>query len=191
MDATQCLQAKRQALKGSVTKLFTKVEDMIYADLEGVTSESITEARKLMAVTTLGQLQTKRDQIVELDTAIVDKIEAATEFEEETINAQLTLEERIAFLAEFVRKAGLSPPTVPSPLVLPPTSAVDTLSDTPSHTTTPVSVADMHTDDIHAHADDTPRTFQNVSRLRYLCLHLVETPYYGKRFGIPLMQLFI
>ena len=71
-----------------------------------------------MAVTTLAQLRTKHDQIAELDTAIVAKIEAETEFEEETINAntyQFTLEERIAFLSEFIRKAGLPPP----PLVLP------------------------------------------------------------------------
>jgi len=114
----------------------------------------------------------------------VDKIEAATEFEEETIIAdtyQLALEERIAFLAEFVRKAGLSPPTVSSPPVLPPTPAVDTLSDTPSHTTTrtePVSVADTHTDDTHAH--DTPRTFQNVSRLPKLSLPTFSgDPCYG------------
>jgi len=65
MNATQHLQAKLWALKGSVTKLFKKVEDLISADLEGITSESVTEARKLMAVTTLGQLQTKHDQIVD------------------------------------------------------------------------------------------------------------------------------
>ena len=72
------------------------------------------------------------NQITKLDTTIAVKVELEMEFEEEkSINAntyQLTLEERIAFLTEFVCKAGLLPPTLVSPLpVSPPASAVDTL----------------------------------------------------------------
>ena len=50
---------------------------------------------------------------MELDDAIGAKIEAEQEFEEEITNAdtyQITLDEHIAFLSEFIRKAGLPPP---------------------------------------------------------------------------------
>ena len=170
MDENQRLHSKWRGLKGRVTKLIAKVEDMISADLEGISSESITEPRKLMAVTTLAQLRTKRDQIIELDSAIAAKIEAEEVFEEETISAdtyQLTLEERIAFLAEFIRKAGLPPPpVVSSPPVLPPTSAADTLSGTTHTEPVHVSLSSMHTHDTSA----TPHAFQNVSRLPKLSL---------------------
>ena len=100
------------------------------------------EARKLMAATTLGQLRTKQQQIVELDATIAAKIDTETEFEEEFVNAdtyQLTLEEQIAFFTEFICKANLPPPstvsppptTMSPPLVSLPTSAADTRSDTP------------------------------------------------------------
>jgi len=57
-----------------VTKLITKVEDMLSADFEGVNAQTVTESRKLMPDTTLSQLRTKRDQIMELDTTISEKI---------------------------------------------------------------------------------------------------------------------
>jgi len=106
-----------------------------------------------MAITTLAQLRTKRDQIVELDTAITAKINDEAEFEEEIDNAdiyQLSLEERIAILTQFIRKAGIPPPPVVTSLpVLPPTSAVDTLrlSDPATTRTEPVHVrpSDTHT----------------------------------------------
>jgi len=54
------------------------------------------------------------------------------EFEEETVSTdthQFSLEERIAFLAEFVRTADLPPPPTVILPVLPQTSEVDTHSD--------------------------------------------------------------
>ena len=179
MDENQRLHSKRRGLRGSVTKLSTKVEDIISTDLEGISKESVSESRKLMAATTLAQLRTKRDQIAELDIAIAGKIETEAEFEEETINADtyhFSLEEKIAFLTEFVRKAGLpphrpSPPLVSSTPALPPTSEVDSSIVVPSETTTHtepvhVSPSDTHTHDTVA----TPHTFQNVSRLPKLLL---------------------
>ena len=144
MDENQCLHSKRRGLKGSVTKLTAKVEDIISTELESISKESVTESRKLMASTTLAQLRAKRDQIAELDAAIAARIETEAEFEEETINAdtyQFSLEERIAFLTEFVRKAGLPLPRLSLPLVssaaaLPPTSEVDTSAVIPPEATT-------------------------------------------------------
>ena len=75
MDENQRIHSKRRGLKGSVTKLTAKVEDIIFTDLGSISNESVTESRKLMASTTLAQLQAKRDQVVELDTAIAAKIE--------------------------------------------------------------------------------------------------------------------
>jgi len=143
---------------------------MLSSALEEISSESITESKKLMAVTTLAQLQAKRDEIAELDTAIAAKITQAEELEEETINSdsyQLTLEERIAFLAEFVRKAGLPPaPAVTSSRVMPPTSEPGPLVDPAAARTEPVHVS-------HSDVHETvvrPHTFQNVSRLPKLTL---------------------
>ena len=67
---------------------------------------------------------------MELDTAITAKIDSEQEFKEETIEAdtyQMTLEERIALLSEFIRKAKLLPPppdTNPSPPVTLPISSL-------------------------------------------------------------------
>ena len=124
MSEVQHLQAKRRGIKASVTKLITKVEDMISADLEDVSTQSVSESRKLLAETTLVQLKHKKGQIMELDDAIGVKIEAEQEFEEEITNAdtyQITLDENITFLSEFIRKAGLPPPELqrPPPSVTP------------------------------------------------------------------------
>jgi len=177
MDENQRLHSKRQGLKGSVTKLTAKVEDIISTDLESISEESITESRKLMASTTLAQLRAKRDQIARLDTAIAARIETEAEFEEETINAdtyQFSLKERIAFLTEFVRKAGLPPPRLSLPLVssgavLPPTSEVDTSVVIPPEATTHTKPAHVSFSDAHDTVA-TPHTFQNVSRLPKLSL---------------------
>ena len=61
----------------------------------------------------------KQDQISELDTAIAGKAQTAEELEEEICNTdayQTTLEERIAFLTEFIRKSSLTP-VRPPPLL--------------------------------------------------------------------------
>jgi len=101
---------------------------MIAADLDSVSAQTVSTSRKLLCETTLTQLKAKKDEIVELDNAIGDKIEVEEEFVEEITNAdiyQATLDENIAFLAEFVRKAGLSPPSLPH--VTPPSQLEPTL----------------------------------------------------------------
>ena len=67
----------------------TKVEDMLSTDLEGVGTQSVSKATKLLAETTLTQLKVKNKQIVQLDATIADKIEGDEEFEEEIINTGL------------------------------------------------------------------------------------------------------
>ena len=82
-----------------------------------------------MAATTLAQLQKKQENIVQLHATITAKIDTKTEFKEEIVNAdtyQLTLEEQIAFLTEFIHKASLLQSiTVSPPAVSPLTSAAD------------------------------------------------------------------
>ena len=136
--------------------------------MESISKESVTESRKLIASTIFAQLRTKRDQIAELDTAIAARIETEAEFEGETINAdtyQFSLEERIAFFTEFVRKAGLSPPRLSLPLVsstavLPPTSEVDTSVVIPPEAIT-------HTEPAHVSSSDAHDT-SSVTRLMTL-----------------------
>ena len=112
MDESQRILAKRRGLKSSITKLLGKIEDMMSVEIEHMSSESITESRWLTVTTILAQIRAKGDQISELDTAIAGKAQTAEELEEEICNAdmyQTTLEERIAFLTEFIRKSSLTP----------------------------------------------------------------------------------
>jgi len=67
-------QVARLEEKCHQTYLGVDVQDMISSDIEGISSKSVTESRKLMAVTTLARLLTKQDQIAELDTIIAEKI---------------------------------------------------------------------------------------------------------------------
>ena len=76
MSELQRLQAKCHGIKASITKLITKVEVMISTDLECVSTQSVSESRKLLAETTLAQLKQKKGQIMELDNPIGVKIEA-------------------------------------------------------------------------------------------------------------------
>ena len=159
MDECQRLNSKRRDIKASATKLITKVEDMMSANLEGISNQTVSESKKLLAETTLAHLKQKKGQILELDDAIGEKIEAAQVFEEEITNAntyQTNLDERIVFLSEFIRKAGMPPPELqlplpsmtaaipaPSTLTLPETSG---RSDLPSNSATdPIHVStSMH-----------------------------------------------
>ena len=68
-------------------KLITKVEDMMSVDLEGISSQTVSESHKLLAETTLAHLKQIKGQILKLDDAIGAKIEAAQEFEEKITNA--------------------------------------------------------------------------------------------------------
>ena len=110
----------------------------------------------MTATTVLAQLRAKRDQILELDTAISAKIQVVEELEEETCNAdtyQATLEEHIALLTELLRKstqAPSRPPTSPTPPASPPPDAplpTDT-PDTEPTVTEPLS-GDMSTTHTH------------------------------------------
>ena len=168
MDESQRILAKRRGLKSSVTKLLGKIEDMTSVEIEHVSSESVTESRRLTITTILAQIRAKRDQISELDTAIAGKAQTAEELEEEICNAdtyQTTLEERIAFLTEFIRKSSLTPvrpPPPPSREAHPRTDTEPAATDThPAH----VSATDTHTH------DSTPSSvYHNASRLPKLTL---------------------
>ena len=171
MDESQRILAKQRGLKSSVTKLLGKIEDMTSVEIEHVSSESVTESRRLTVTTILTQIRGKRDQISGLDIAIVGKAQTAEELEEEICNAdtyQTTLEERIAFLTEFIRKSSLTPvrpPPPPSREAHPRTETSDTepaATDThPAH----VSATDTHTH------DSTPSSiYHNASRLPKLTL---------------------
>lgn len=68
-----------------------------------------------MVTTDIMQLKAKQHQITELDSAIADTIQTEGELEIEICDAdtyQPTLDKRITFLTEFIRKA--SQPLVPS-----------------------------------------------------------------------------
>ena len=54
---------------------------MMFADLEGVSTQTVSESKKLLAETTLAHLKHKKEQILELDNSIGVKIEAAEAFE--------------------------------------------------------------------------------------------------------------
>jgi len=65
---------------------------------------SVSTSRKLLGETTLTQLRAKKDQIVELDNVIGEKIEVEEEYEEEITNVdiyQATLDENITFWQSF------------------------------------------------------------------------------------------
>ncbi|XP_065916009.1 uncharacterized protein [Dysidea avara] len=145
MENIQRLRTRRRATKSSVTKLLGKVDGILSADLEGVNSQSVKEAAKLMADTTLCQLKAKQGQLVELNNVIAEKIDDETELEEDISKAdayQFDLDERIAFLTEFLRKASQAPPAKPTdahtilPTSPPPTDSSAVHSDTQLPVTT-------------------------------------------------------
>ena len=178
MDENQRLRTKRRGIKASVMKLIAKVETMISADLESVSTKSVSESQKVLAETTLTQLKVKKDQIMELDTAIAAKIDSELEFEEETTEAdtyEMTLEERIALLSEFIRKVKLPPPPPDSnplpPVTLPISSPPTQLpSDTSSHshsadTTKPAAANPSHVSTSTHSLGDISRIPKAVTRL--------------------------
>ena len=115
MDEVQRLRVKRRSCKASITKLLAKVEDTTLIELNTINSETVTESRRLAVTTTLGHLKTKRDLIIRLDSDICDTIQTEEELETELndTDTYLTeLEERIAIVEEFVKKAS-QPPVAP------------------------------------------------------------------------------
>ena len=105
MDDLQCLKTRRFAAKSSMTKLLSKVDGVLSAELESVNSQSVKEERKLMAESTL------RDN----ETALEEEIATADAY-------QFELDDRIAFLTEFLRRANQAPPVSTIAHVIPPTS---------------------------------------------------------------------
>ena len=96
-----------------MTKLLTKVDDVLSTELKTVNLNSTPESRRLLAATTATQLTAKRGQIEKLDDTIVAAIEEKTELETEICDADTyltTLEVRITFLEEFVKRASQPPP---------------------------------------------------------------------------------
>jgi len=88
---------------------------VLSTDLEGINSQSVKEGTKLMVVLTLHQLQAKKSQFVELSDTIAAKIDDETQLEEEIAIAdayQFDLDNCIAHLAEFLRRASQPPPLV-------------------------------------------------------------------------------
>ena len=93
----------------------TKVEEATSCDLSAVNSELIPEVRRLVITTALAQLRTKKDLISQLDRDISETIRDEGELEAELNDADSylsELEEKIAVVAEFVRKAS-QPPVMP------------------------------------------------------------------------------
>jgi len=100
MKDAQRLQTKRCATESSVTKLLGKVDGILSIDLEGVRSQSVKEAVKLTANTTLYQLKAKQGQLIELNNEIADKIKDETALEE-ILNADAYQFNHTAFLQNF------------------------------------------------------------------------------------------
>ena len=81
-------------------------------------AESVTEAQRVTITTTIDQLKTKLKQIIVLDNAISEAIQDEGEFETEICDAdtyQTGLEQQLALLNEFIKKAS-QPPVVSPPL---------------------------------------------------------------------------
>ena len=112
---------KRRGLRGSVTKLIGKVEDVSTTELEIVNTESVPESRRILASTTVEQMKTKFPHIAELDEAIAKMIQGEEELETEIYDAdtyQSNMKQQIVFLEEFVKKASQFPrvqPPTPHP----------------------------------------------------------------------------
>ena len=119
MDKAQHLRVKWRGLKGSITKLMGKVEDAFTAELEIVNSESVPESQRILAFTTVEQLKTKLAHIAKLDEAIAKTIQGEEGLETEICDAdtcQSNMEQQIALLEEFVKKASQLPRVQPPTL---------------------------------------------------------------------------
>jgi len=112
MEEPTRLHVKRHGLKGSITKLMGKIQEALTAELETVNTDSVPESRRLLVSTTVKQLKSKLAQINELDEAIAKTIQEEEELETEICDAdtyQSNMEQQIAFLIEFTKKASYSP----------------------------------------------------------------------------------
>ena len=125
MEDAQRLRITRRSCRTSVTKLLAKVEEVMTCDLSDVNSEVVTESRRLTFSTTLSRLNTKKDEINKLDSRISATIQHEEELETELTNADnylSELEEKIAIIKEFIKKASqppvVKPPTRPPPVTV-------------------------------------------------------------------------
>ena len=174
MEDIQRFRAKRRGLKSGVTKLLAKIDGAISSRLEDVHSEVVSESQRLSVSTAITQLEAKRGQITELDANIAAAIQTEDELETEICDAltyHSTLEERIAFLTEFVRKANRPPIAADDHL---PTleSVTDDEEESDPREPSPDPIVTDHA----ARASDTSRshgdreTYHNYSRLPKLVL---------------------
>jgi len=158
MDDLQHLKARRRAAKSSVSKLLSKVDSVLSMEIEGVNSQSVKEKTKLMANSTLRQLQAKQSQFITFNDSIATKFDDETALEEEiaTANAyQFDLDDCITFLTEFLKRADQAPVVSTVAHLIPPTS--------PLSTGTSAMNSNAHTEahtvmDIHANSLPEVRT---------------------------------
>jgi len=112
VEEVQRLRVKRQNCRDSITKLLTKVEDVMSRSKLNTTT--VTDSRRLAFNTTLGHLKTKRDLIIKLDSDISDTVKEEEELEAELNDSDSYLMdlEKIAIVEEYVRKASQPPVTL-------------------------------------------------------------------------------
>ena len=87
MEEVQRLRVKRRGLKGSITKLLSKVDEALTVELEAVSIESTPESKRILVATTIEQLRMKLDQVTKLDNSIADSIQVEDELESEISDA--------------------------------------------------------------------------------------------------------
>ena len=70
MEEVQRLRVKRRGLKGSITKLLSKVDEALNVLLEAVSIESTLESKRILVATTIEQLRMKLDLVTKLDNSM-------------------------------------------------------------------------------------------------------------------------
>jgi len=187
MEDAQRLRVKRRGLKGSITKLTGKVQEALTTELETVNAESVPESRRILISPTIDQLKFKLVQINELDEAIAKTIQEEEELETEICDAdsyKSNLEQQIAYLAEFIKRAGnparvqllTPPPSVTISARLDPTETSTELTATslpetevakkPLHSdTVPAKQVSPHTSDVSEHATGTHQAYTRLPKL--------------------------
>ena len=111
-EDTQRLCVKRRSCKACITKLLTKVDEATSCELSDINSEVGTDSRRLVFATILAQLKVKKDVISELNDNISAAIKNEDELETELTDADFyltELEEKIAIVEEFIKKASQPP----------------------------------------------------------------------------------
>ena len=188
-----------------------KVDEALTAELERVSVESTPESRRILVATTVEQLRVKHEQIIKLDSTIAEMIQKEDELELEICDAdtyQTTLEQQIAVLTEFIKKASQSlrtrPPTPPSSVNDAPRLILTELTTTEPEVTaatlpeTEVVKKTLHSDtssaaQVSSHTSDvnehTRGMHQTYTRLTKLPLPTFDgNPLQWQTFGILSLQ---